>query len=103
MRRCSHSEEGAFCMCHGATNTGIEPQSATLYLCVQRLCQSRLVQGWMSRLQHFQLTGIVVDANHAMADFCYTPAGYQTHIARSDHDDVHWLLLDNVAHKRPAN
>src|SRR5690242_4483229 len=64
----------------------------TLY----KLFEARLVDRHLAAVQHRDLFGIVIDADHFVAEVAKDASSHQADIARSNHANIHDSLLSSL-------
>ena len=87
----AHRDEHRFGARHGGFQIGGEGQAPGLGIGRHHIVQARLKDGNAAGLQGLDLAGILVDADHVMAEFRQAGAGHQADIARADHRDAHGI------------
>ena len=91
-RRADGDEHGVGAV-HRGGEIGGEGQAALLDVVGDQLVEARLVDRDLAALQALDLAGVLVDADHVVAEIGKAGAGDQADIARADHRNLHFVLL----------
>ena len=87
----AHRDEHGLRVRHRGLQIGGEGQAAGLGVDRHHIVQPRLKDRNAAGPQGLDLARILVDADHLMAEFRQTGAGYKAHITRADDGDAHGI------------
>ena len=85
----AHRDEDRIGAAYGFGEFGGEGQALLAHVVGDDFAKARLEDRDFAPLQGRDLARVLVDACDHMAEVGETGAGHQTHIARSDHGDMH--------------
>ena len=80
---------------HAVSQAGGELEPAVTRVPVDQLGQAGLVDRDLTRLEHLDLGGDLIDADHVVAAFGQAGAGHQAYIPRSDDGNFHGCVPSN--------
>jgi hypothetical protein len=87
--RRAHGDEDRIRIRHRTGQVGGEGQAPGLHVLGHQQIEPRLVDRNLARVEHLDLAGVLVDADHVMAEIRKTNPGYKADIARPNHRNLH--------------
>jgi hypothetical protein len=87
--RRAHGDEDRIGARDRAGQVGGEGQPPGLDVLGHQQIEPRLVDRDLALVEHLDLAGVLVDADHVMAEIRKTNPGYEADIARPNHRDLH--------------
>ena len=80
----------ASALAHRLRQVGGEGQPACAHVAGDQLVEPRLVDRHLAALERRDLAGVLVDADHVVAEIGKAGAGNEADIAGADHRDAHF-------------